>query len=59
MDPRRKAKRPKAMPQASMPRPRAADQTRARPDSGRGIGGLTLVLSLHQLGIPCIVFAAA
>jgi 2-polyprenyl-6-methoxyphenol hydroxylase-like FAD-dependent oxidoreductase len=27
--------------------------------AGGGVGGLTLALFLHQLGIPCIVFEAA
>jgi 2-polyprenyl-6-methoxyphenol hydroxylase-like FAD-dependent oxidoreductase len=55
----RKAKTPKATPQASMPLPRVVDQGTHVLIAGGGVGGLTLALSLHQLGIPCIVFEAA
>jgi 5-methylphenazine-1-carboxylate 1-monooxygenase len=44
---------------APVPLPRAADPTTHVLIEGGGVGGLTLALSLHQFGIPCLVFEAA
>jgi hypothetical protein len=52
MDPMRKAKRPKAMPQAPTPLPRMADQAMHVLIAGGGVGGLTLAFRCISSAFP-------